>query len=271
MTRALPRLALPLLLGGATGALAQAGEDGPGLALDAEARGDWAAALDAWTRCAATGSGSDARLCRTRAELLAPQAADAFAGWTALEAVRREYRALGSDAALARVQAALAAHPDSPAAPEMRLWLVNEHTRRGEEAEAAALRERVAADAALPAPAREWVRATAETREADRRRAWIGGAGGAVAALYAGVALRGPGPWRARSALAAAGLVGVVPVVMAAGYEAAYAEGFVHTGVVVSLAVLAAARAPLLVSVPGTLGGLLAAAWWNDWLPSLGL
>lgn len=249
---------------GADPALRAAGEA-------AEARADWPAALAAWEACVADAPDRDAAYCRTKRDTLAPQAADGFAGWAALEAVRRDYRTLGSDDALARIEAALAANPAGPAAPALRLWLLNEHNRRGDADAVARLRAELAADARTPASARRFADGLA-TRERDAaRHRTFGLAGGALAAVFVVTALVRGGPWKWRSALLAGAALGAIPTVFAALYEENVADGFARAGLVVSACVLLAARAPVWVAVPGTLGAFAAVAWQNGWYPSLGL
>jgi uncharacterized protein YoaH (UPF0181 family) len=237
----------------------------------ADAARDYPGALAAWQACAAdTTSGHDARYCATRAATLAPQAADGFVGWTELEAVRRDYRTLGSDAALARIEVALAAHPDSPAAPAMRVWLANERAHRGDAAAVERIDAELRADPHSSAADRAFVAARVRADHEDTRRRRLALAGGALAAIYTLAALRGPGPLRWRSAAAAAVAIGVVPATFAALYEDGLADGFVRSGFAMAVAVLLAGRAPRWIAIPGTLGGFAAVAWGNGWYPSLG-
>ncbi len=237
----------------------------------ADAARDWAGAHSAWTACAeAEPNGRDARYCATRAAALAPHAADAFVGFDLLEGVRRDYRTLGSDAAVARIEAGLAANPGSPAAASMRVWLANERARRGDEAAVARIEADLAADPGATHAQRAFVAGRVAFDRAEARRRVAAGLGAAVGALYTGVALRGPGPWRWRSAGLAAVALGVVPTLFAALYEEGVATGFAATGGVVSAAVLLAGRAPRWVSVPGTFGAFATVAWANGWYPSLG-
>lgn len=244
-----------------------AGPAGPRAAGDAaNDRGDHPGALAAWRSCAAEGSDRDARYCATRAAVLAEQAADAYAGWSVLEGVRRDYRTIGSDRALATVAGALERMPGSPAAPAMRMWIANERARRGEAVEE--VRAAMAGDSLV---ARAWIdgRLRAEAREETRRAA--AGIGAGLAALHLLAAARGPGALRWRSAAIAALMLGVIPAVFAGIYESGAWLPFLRSGAVVAIAVLLAARVPRWIAAPGTLGGLTAAAWWNGWLPSWGL
>ncbi|MDP2304845.1 MAG: hypothetical protein Q8P18_02325 [Pseudomonadota bacterium] len=237
----------------------------------ASAARDWAGAITAWQACAAADpTGRDGRYCATRAAALAPHAADGFAGWTALEGVRREYRTLGSDAAIVRVEAALAADPQGPAAASMRVWLANERARRGEDDAVARIGADLAADPGATDAQRAFVagRVAFDRREGQRRV--LAGVGAALGVLYTIVALRGPGPWRWRSAALAALVLGAVPTVFAALYEEGIAASFAASALVVTGAVLLAGRAPRWVSVGGTVGAYAAVAWANGWYPSLG-
>jgi hypothetical protein len=232
---------------------------------------DYAAALTAWRTCAESSPDRDARYCAARVALVAPQAADGFAGWAVLDEVRSDYRTLGSEAAIAKIEAALAAMPDSPAAPAMRLWLVNERSRRNETAEVARLGAEIRDDPRSSATDRAFTEAQVafDAREATRRR-W-GLAAGAVGAVYVLVAALRRGPLRWRSAALAALALDVVPAVFAELFEEGRGDGFLYSGGTIALGVLLAGRAPVWVAVPGTLGGFAAAAWANGWYPSLGL
>jgi len=237
----------------------------------ADAARDWPAALAAWSACAAADpEGRDGRYCATRAAALAPHVADGFAGWGALEAVRRDYRTLGSQAAIDRIEAALAAAPEGPAAAAMRVWLANERARRGEHDVVAQIGAELSRDPTATDTQRAFVagRVAFDRREGQRRV--VAGIAGAAGLVYLAVAARGPGPWRWRSAGLAAGLLGAVPVALAAIYEDGLATNFAASGAIVSVAVLLAGRAPRWVAVPGTLGGFGAVAWANGWYPSLG-
>lgn len=223
----------------------------------AEAQRDWPAAVTAYQGCVATGSDVDVRFCATRLDVLEPHARDGFAGWTELETVRREYRTLGSDAALARVEAALVADPDGPAAAEMKAWIAHERQKRGEPVEVEG----------LPEPTRDLLATTEAAREDVRRRRYLGLAGLGVAGFYGVFASRRGGPVAGRSALVAAVVLGLIPALMAAVYGGGLAAGFLRAGAVLSLAVLVAPRVPVWMAAVGTIGALVATAWWNDWLP----
>ena len=246
-------------------AVAWAGGRGDGEALERAA--DYGAALGAYEACAAAGPDLDRRFCAVRVAVLSTQAADGFAGWRVLESVRANYTTLGSDEALARIEAALRAMPDSPAGPSMKIWIANEQAKRGNLAPAAV----VAADPNTPQAARGWLDSAQAAADADRRRRGLALVGGALAGVYAVVGWRRPGPLAGRCALLAGVLLGLVPAALAGGYGEGHAPGFLYSGAVVTLCVLAAPRVPLPVSLPGTVGALVATAWWNGWLPSLGL
>lgn len=236
---------------------------------------DWARALEAWRACADGSNDRDARYCGQRAAGLAPHAADAFAGWSALESVRRDYRTLGQSAGYAKVERALAEMPESPAAPAMRLWLQNEHTRRGDVTRATDLAAEIAADPGVTDTERAFVagREAAMRSEEHRRLAGLGCA--AVGLAYGLYALAAPRARRAtflwRSASFSAAFLAVPPVVLATLYDPATTGGFVLSGVVASLCVLLAGRAPPALAATGTVGALGAVAWLNGWFPSLGL
>jgi len=228
---------------------------------------DFAGALDAYRQCALTAPDRDRPACAARAEELAPQAADAFAGWTVLATVRRDYRNLSPEERQSRVQQAVDANPEGPAAVPLRVWLANEAMKRGD-TEAA---RRVADSDAVPEPTRAWLGAV-QTLEADqtrRRRLALAGAG--LGAVYAGVALVRPGRLAGPGAVGALVLLGAVPAAFAWVWGEPGWVGFLVSGSVAAGAVLLAPRAPPWLSVPGTLGALLGAAGWNGWLPSLGL
>ena len=245
----------------------QADED---QALADEARGDWSAALDAWRACAAEATGSAARRCAARVSTLAPQAADGFAGWAVLDEVRRTYTSLGSDAAVMRIEAALAANPDGPAARDLEVWLANEYTRRGDKASAAAARARVAAAPSQSDAARAWVTSIDDREAEEARRRPIAAMGASLAAVYLARAAWGPGALSWRSAGVAGALLGLAPVGFAWAYGNDDEPAFLRIAALLTVAVLLAPRAPVWIAVPGTLGGLLALVWWNGWFPSLG-
>lgn len=229
----------------------------------AEAAGRWAEALEAWRRCVAEGPDLDRRFCATREAVLAPQAADDYAGWEALERIRREYRSLGGEAALTRMEAALAAHPDSPAAGAMRAWIAHERSSRG---------EHDAARAVLPpdAPMRVLVDAREATARSLARQRGIGTAGAALGGVFLGVAGRGPGAVRPARGLAAALLLGVLPGAIAASYAETGAGTVLAVGAWLGLAVALAPRAPAWLGALGALGGVAFGAWRAGWLGWMG-
>lgn len=249
------------------GAAPSPGEDPRRAGEAAERALDFAAALDAYRRCVAEAADVDRGACRARLDELEPQAADAFAGWTVLATVRRDYRTLAPAEREARVRSALAADPDGPAALALRVWLANEEGKRGE---ATVARELVATPE-VPAPTRAWLDATHALQADARRRRALGVGGALLGLVYAGVAARRAGPLASRSALLAAGVLGLVPAAFAWVWGDAGWAGFLVSGGVAALAVWIAPRVPPWLSVPGTLGALLGAAGWNGWLPSLGL
>lgn len=272
----LPALALLPLLGPA-----RAGEEERGAAPSpaveaeaAEARGDWAAALQAWERCVE--ASPEQRRCRARAEELRPQAADGFAGWAVLAEVRRDYRHLGTAEAEARILAAVERDPAGPAAPELMTWLANEASRRGDDVGAARWRDAATASPGLSPPTRAWLEAGAqneEARRAERRLTYLFSLVG-VAVLGLGAARRGPP--RRPLALPAAGLafvlLGLVPMAYAQVWGAELdVAGFGRMGLAAAAAVAVAPRLPPWLAAPGAAAGVLAVAGWNGWLGSMGL
>lgn len=237
----------------------------------AEARGDWAGALAAWERCAAADPA--ARACRARAEELRPQAADGFAGWSVLSAVRRDYRHLDPAEAEARVRAAVERDPAGPAAPELMTWLANEAGRRGDAAEAARWREAATTSPGLSEPTRAWLLAGAEGEAALRReRAWTWGLSLAgLATLGAGAAKRGP-PLALGGAGLAFVLLGLVPMAFAWAWGAELdVAGFGRMGLAGAVAIAVAPRLPPWLAAPGAAASVLAVAGWNGWLGSMGV
>lgn len=216
----------------------------------AEARMDFAAAVEAFRECAATAPDRDRRFCAARLAVLEPQVVDQFAGWTALERARRDP---GSGEAV--VRAALAANPSGPAAEALNLWLTHRALRTGDGVES---------DEA-------WVQEQVAMRDRRERHRWLGLAGLATGALYGARAAWGPGPWAWRGAVVAALVLGVVPLGLAAAYEPENALGFARSGAVLAACVLVAPRASPWFAGLGTLGALLWAASENGWLASMGL
>ncbi len=216
----------------------------------AEARMDYPTAVDAFRDCVATSADRDQRYCAARLAVLEPQAVDQFAGWTALEWARRD-----PDSGAVGVRAALDADPAGPAAEALSLWLTHRALRAG---------EGVQSDEA-------WVQEQVAMRDRRERHRWLGLAGLSMGALYGARAAWGPGPWAWRGALVAAGVLGVVPLGLAAAYEPENALGFVRSGAVLAACVLVAPRASPWLAGLGTLGALGWAASANGWLASMGL
>lgn len=223
---------------------------------------DFSSALAAYTECAG-GIGRDARYCEARRAELAPQAEDEFVGWTALERARRGYATADRGAAEAAIEAVLAANPGGPAAGPMRQWLANEAIKRGEEPRAQA--------GAVEVDERAWVAEQVARLRQERRHRSIAGVGVGMAAIYAGFAARGPGRPAWRSALAAAVALGVAPLTLAVLWDRELAVPFAWNTGFCFFAVLLAPRAPRGLAMLGTLGGLVALAWWHGWLPKLGV
>ncbi len=224
-----------------------------------EEAGDWPGALAAWQRCAQGGqAGADQRHCRRQAERLAPQAADGFAGWAELEAVRRSYAQLGSDEALARIRAALEAHPESPARGGMERWLANEYARRGERG---ALREIAAAR-----PEDAFVGMLLADQAAQERERGLQALAAGLLLLCAAVAAARPGSLAWGSAAAAGLVLGLAPLGLAWIYEPVWWRGFAAVGAVIPALVWAGRRVPAWLTVPA-LWAVIAAAgvtegWW---------
>jgi hypothetical protein len=227
----------------------------------AEKGGLFAQAVDAYRACVQTGGDRDRRACEARLALLEPQAADGFAGWSVLAAVRRDYAMLDPEIARERVQAALDANPTGPAAPELYRWVVHWEV---EQHGAASLAGAPSADAA-------WVAERAAFEARTQRHRWIGMAGSLLAGVYAVVAALGRGGLAWGGAALALALVGGVPFVLGTLWDRENLGGFLLSGATVGLAALLAPRAPVAVSVAGTVGALAAVAWRNGWLVSLGI
>ena len=226
----------------------------------AEANLNFAEAVRAFRTCTQGASDRDRRYCSTRLAALAPQSGDNFAGWRALAEVRRDRAQLDDAQARARVQAALEANPTGPAADELRRWLVHLDVSRG----------------VLPAveinPADQaWVAERTAAREQLVRHRTIGLVAGSVAASCVAWSLRRKEPLATRSALAAAALVGLLPALVAAGWNADLFAPFLRNAFVVWLATLLAPRLHPALAVTGTIAGLLANAAASDWLVSLGV
>lgn len=255
----------------AVGTAEAAGPDGR--TLERERR--YAEALAAYRGCVAEG-GADARYCDARAAELAPQAADGFAGWAVLDGVRQDYRALGAEEAARRVTDALAAHPDSPAAPAMRLWLASQLTHAAPaSADAAAARDAARADPGVSTAARALLDA-ADARVARRQRQGRVAAGLAgLAALYAGVAARGfvagRRPPEPRVLAVGTLLLAVVPAAMAWLWGEPGWPWFLASGAAAVGGAALATAAPLWLAVPGSAALVGLTAWAAGWFDSLGV
>lgn len=228
-------------------------------------RGAYAEALVAYRVCAA-GTDASSRYCGTQAERLAPQAADDFAGWSVLMAVQRDYRQLPAAEATARVEAELAERPSGPAAAALRAWLAHERLRAGEPASAEGLSPRDGA----------WVEEGAAQVRQARRHAGVAALGGALAAVYVGVAARGlwsGGGLRGALPVAVGGflLLGVLPVLAALPLEPGVAGALLVNAGWAAGALLLARSAPPALGAAGTFGGFLALAWSHGWLDRMGL
>lgn len=117
-------------------------------AARAEAAGDYAAAVSWYARIVSdAGSSYFARKAGTRLAELRAHADFGFAPYGRFEALRRDYRALGGDAAVAEARRILEAFPAAAVAPEVRYWLGNEFREtRGDLAAAAVEYRRLADD-----------------------------------------------------------------------------------------------------------------------------
>jgi len=220
----------------------------------AEGEFDFATAVAAYDECVATGEDRDRRYCQGRLDLLMPQAADGFSGWTVLERARRSEPTPGDDWP-ERVQAAIDANPSGPAAEALATWLAHRALRSGSPVESG----------------EPWVREQVAMRERRERHRSIGLAGLGVVSIYAARAAWGPGDLAVRGALLAAGLLGLAPGLLAAAYDPEHGRGFVLSGAVLGCCVLLSPRAPPVLAGLGTLGALLWTASVNGWLASMGV
>lgn len=238
----------------------------------AEVRGAFAEAVEAYRACS-DAEGADQPYCAARLAVLSPQAADGFAGWSVLATVRRDYRTLGHDVAVERVQAALAASPDGPAAAEMRLWLANELTAKDGPA-AAAARQAVLSDPnALPA-AQAALRSREEGLARTSRQRAVAAVLGGVALIWMLAVLRLRG-WRegggARSVAVGLLLLAVVPAAMAWAWGAGDWPWFLATGSAGVVCVRLAPGLPVWLAALGTVSCIGLCVWAASWFTSLGI
>lgn len=114
----------------------------------AEAAGAYAEAASWYSRIVSGAASSYfARKARSRRDELAAHADFGYEPYRRFEALRKEYRALGSDGAVAEAREILAEFPTAQAAPELRYWLGNEFREaRGDLAAAAEEYRRLADD-----------------------------------------------------------------------------------------------------------------------------
>ncbi len=212
--------------------------------------------------------------------MLGPQRSDGFAGWGVVASVRRDYRTLGHEAAVARVKAALDASPDGPAAPDMRLWLANELTAHGSAAAAAARAAVLEDENALPATKaalRSRERRLAQTARQNLVAAALGVVASAWAVAVVGVRLRrevAREPAEQMSAGAVAGgllLLAVLPAAMAWTWGASGWPWFLATGSAGVLGARLAPGLPIWLAVPGTIACVGLGAWAANWFTSLGI
>lgn len=237
-----------------------------------EADGAYAEALAAYRTCAAT-PGPDQRYCAAREAVLAPQAADGFAGWAVLARVRADFRALGPTAATEQVRGALAADPAGPAAPELRRWLAHELTRQGDPG-AADARAAVLADPLAPPSSQ----AALEGAERGLRAK---GEGTAVAASLGLVVLgwawrvvkvgRTATPLPMPTVLAGFALLGLAPAAFALAWGAPGWPWFLASGGAAAVGARYAPGLPPWLAAVGAVAGVGLCAWGAGWLPSLGV
>lgn len=237
-----------------------------------EAAGAYAVALEAYRACAST-PGPDQRFCAARQAVLAPQAADGFAGWAVLAAVRTNFRTLGPAAATAQIQSALASDPAGPAAPELRRWLAHELTRQGD-AGAPAARAAVIGDPMAPPSSQLALQATERGLRTERRGRAVAVALGLVVLGWAAGVARG---WRATPPLAGTtvlvgfALLGAVPAGFALAWGAPGWAWFLATGGAAALGARYAPGLPPWLAAAGPVAGVGLGAWAAGWLPSLGV
>lgn len=117
-------------------------------AAQAEASGDYAAAAKWYARIVSDAQDSFfARKAQARLAELSAHADFGYAPYKRYEALRRDYRALGSDAAVEEARRILAEYPAAAVAPELRYWLGNEYREgRGDLVAAAQEYRRLADD-----------------------------------------------------------------------------------------------------------------------------
>lgn len=114
----------------------------------AEAAGAYGEAASWYARIVSDAASSYfARKARTRLDELTAHADFGYVPYGRFEVLRKEYRALGSDAAVAEARRILAEFPTAAVAPELRYWLGNEYREaRGDLALAADEYRRLADD-----------------------------------------------------------------------------------------------------------------------------
>jgi hypothetical protein len=228
--------------------------------VSAEASHDFRQALLAFETCAAEGDDRDRRYCEARLQVLRPQAIDDFAGWRILSEVRADYGQIGTAEARLRVSAALDANPEGPAAPALSRWLTHLDLREGKVVDLAHV-------ASEDAP---WIAERLSGQAQIKRHQQIGWVGGALAAVYFLVGQRGKAPLATRGAAVAALFIGLIPTLLAAGWDKEFFLPFLRNTFIVWVCALLAPRVNPAVAVVGTLGGLLANASASGWLVSLG-
>lgn len=222
-------------------------------ARELEEGGRFPQALDAYRSCAGQGPAADGRYCAARVAVLEAQAADGFAGWSVLAAVRRDYRTLGPEAARRRVESELAARPGGPAAAELERWL-------GEQGRGGVDRGRV------------------------QRQRGVAGVLALIGVGYAGVAARGlRGRELGRAKEAGTGrrwllslavgwvLLAAVPAAMAWAWGASDWPWFAGTGSCAIVGVALAPRAPPWLAASGTFALVGLCTFAAGWFDALGV
>lgn len=205
--------------------------------------------------------------------MLAPQAEDAFLGWTVLAGVRRDFRTLGPEAATAQVQAALDANPAGPAAPELRRWLAHQLTHQGDPG-AAAARAAVVADPLAPPSAKAALLGTEDALRAKEQGRAVAGGLGLVVAGWASQALRrsrASPPLHPSTVLVGFVLLGAAPSLLALAWGAPSWAWFLATGGAAAIGARYAPGLPPWLAAAGPVAGVGLCAWLAGWLPSLGV
>ena len=247
-----------------------------------ERAGDYAGALHAYTSCAATDPAAtettvlDTRYCAARVAVLTPQAADHFAGWATLSAVRAEYRSLGHAEATRRIQAALDANPAGPAASELRLWLATELTQVDAHSDAAiAARASVVADDQSSSGARALLTSAERRLHRRVRQDRIAAACALLSLGYTAATIRGlvrgARPLPVRVWACGLALLAAVPALLSWAWGSEDWGWFFAAGAAGVLGVTFARTSPPWLASAGTVGMIGVCAWAARWFDSLGV